>query len=240
MILLFTDFGCQGPYLGQMEIVLRQLAPNVDIVNLMCDAPPGKPRPSAYLLAAISSSLPVDSVCVCVVDPGVGGDRPAVVLKADEQWFVGPDNTLLNTLAKRAEQVQWWTIEWRPKKLSTSFHGRDLFAPVAAQLAKNSDMSGLRPYDGPDLSAWPGDLLEIIYIDHYGNAMTGLRYGASLKDKRLTINDHVVSEADTFCTVPVGQAFWYRNSNGLVEIAVNQGRADEHLRLGLGNEFYLQ
>ncbi len=223
-----------------MELVLRQSAPDVGVINLMCGAPSGKPRPSAYLLAAISSSFPVGSVFVCVVDPGVGGGRRPVVLKADERWFVGPGNGLLNMVAKRAEQVQWWTIEWRPKKLSTSFHGRDLFAPIAARLAKNGDMSGLRPNDGPDLSAWPGDLLEIIYIDHYGNAMTGLRYGASLKEKRLVINDHVVSEADTFCSVPVGQAFWYQNSIGLVEIAVNQGRADEHLGLGIGNEFYLQ
>ena len=177
---------------------------------------------------------------MCVVDPGVGGDRTAVVLKADDHWFVGPENGLLNTVAKHAEQVQWWTIEWRPKKLSTSFHGRDLFAPVAARLAKNSDMSGLYPYDGPDLSAWPGDLLEIIYIDHYGNAITGLRYTTLLKDKRLVVNDRIVSEADTFCMVPVGQAFWYPNSNGLVEIAVNQGRADEQLRLQVGNGYYLQ
>jgi len=240
MILLFTDFGWQGPYLGQMEFVLRKMVPNVDVINLMCDAPFGKPLPSAYMLAALSSSQPGYAIWVCVVDPGVGGDRLPVVLKADEQWFVGPENGLLNMVARRAEKVQWWTIEWCPKKLSSSFHGRDLFAPVAARLAKNSDISGLRPFDGPDLSAWPRDLLEIIYIDHYGNAMTGLRDTALLKDKLLVINEHKVSSADTFCSVPVGEVFWYKNSIGLVEVAVNQGRADEHLSLLVGNQFYLQ
>ena len=132
MIFLFTDFGPAGPYLGQMEAVLRINAPGVDIINLVSDAPAGDPRLASYLLAALAADLPEGNVFLCVVDPGVGGERLPVALEADRRWFVGPDNGLLNTVAVRAKRVAWQIITWWPERLSASFHGRDLFAPVAA------------------------------------------------------------------------------------------------------------
>jgi len=102
MILLFTDFGSTGPYLGQMEAVLRIHAPGVDVIDLLNDAPPGEPRLAAYLLAALAKHFPAGSIFLSVVDPGVGGERLPVVLEADGRWFVGPDNGLLNTVAVHA------------------------------------------------------------------------------------------------------------------------------------------
>ncbi|MDO9139608.1 MAG: SAM-dependent chlorinase/fluorinase [Methylobacter sp.] len=175
-IILFTDFGPSGPYLGQMESVLRQTALNVPVINLLSNAPIADPRLSAYLLAALRHSFPVNSIFLAVVDPGVGGERKAVVLQADGQAFVGPDNGLLNTVAVQSQHTQWSEIIWRPERCSMSFHGRDIFAPIAAKLAINAADDLLRPFDRNDLSAWPHDLAEVIYFDHYGNAMTGLRY----------------------------------------------------------------
>ncbi len=103
-IVLFTDFGPAGPYIGQMESVLRQTAPNVPVINLLSNAPSADPRLSSYLLAALRHSFPVDSIFLAVVDPGVGGARRAVVLEAAGQLFVGLDNGLLNIIA--AEQIQ--------------------------------------------------------------------------------------------------------------------------------------
>lgn len=237
MILLFTDFGCQGPYLGQMEFVLRKSAPDVEVINLVSDAPARNPRPSAYLLAALSGFFAKQSIFLCVVDPGVGGNRLPIVLKADGKWFLGPDNGLLNTVALHADQIQWWTIEWRPENLSASFHGRDLFAPMAAQIGRNDDVSGLQPYAGPDLTNWPEDVHETIYIDHYGNVVTGLRYNPAFAGKMLIIDNHEIAQSDTFSSVPEGQAFWYQNSSGLVEIAVNQEKADKYLGLSIGKLF---
>jgi S-adenosylmethionine hydrolase len=241
MIVLFTDFGNGGPYLGQVEAKLYSEAGDMRVVHLVNDAPAGEPRLSSYLLAATSSDFPPGSVFLCVVDPGVGGERLPVVLKADDKWFVGPDNGLLNSVAVQAERVHWWIIHWKPEKLSASFHGRDLFAPIAAQLATGNHPDENDCYPGPDLNSWPADIPAIIYIDHYGNAMTGWRYTRDLDNKVLVWNRmHAIEQAGTFCEVEPGQAFWYCNSSGLVEIAVNRGRADQKLGVTAGGEFRFQ
>ncbi|MCK9395916.1 MAG: SAM-dependent chlorinase/fluorinase [Methylobacter sp.] len=233
-IVLFTDFGPSGPYVGQMESVLRQLAPNVPVINLLSNAPTADPCSSSYLLAALRHSFPEGSIFLAVVDPGVGGERRAVVLQADGQTFVGPDNGLLNTVAVQSRDVQWSEITWKPEHCSMSFHGRDLFAPVAAKLAVNAADGLLRPFDRNDLSDWPEDLAVVVYFDHYGNAMTGFRYQEAFRGKALTVNGIVIEQADTFSAVKDRQAFWYENSSGLVEIAVNKGRAKQQLALKLG------
>ena len=238
MIVVFTDFGAGGPYAGQLEAVLRTEALGIDVVRLMEDAPRGDPRLSAYVLAAISRRFSEGTVFLCVVDPGVGGRRLPIILRADGLWFVGPDNGLLNSVAVHARICDWWIIEWRPEKMSPTFHGRDLFAPVAARLACGDVPDENRPYAGPDLSSWPMDIATIIYIDHYGNAMTGWRYSRALDGKILLCNGHHrIKQSHTFCDVNPGEAFWYCNSSGLVEIAVNLGRADEELGLSLGSGF---
>ncbi len=235
-IVLFTDFGPSGPYLGQMESVLRQIAPDVPVINLLSNAPTADPRLSSYLLAALRHSFPANSIFLSVVDPGVGGERRAVVLQADGQTFVGPDNGLLNTVAVQAQDAQWLEIVWKPEYCSMSFHGRDIFAPIAAKLAINVADGLLQPFDRNDLSEWPQDLAEVIYFDYYGNAMTGLRYLEAFSGKTLTVNGIVINQADTFGDVEEQRAFWYENSSGLVEIAVNKGRAEQQLALKLGTK----
>lgn len=238
MILLFTDFGNEGPYLGQVEAKLFQCAREHRVIQLVNNAPAGDPRLSSYLLAATSAEFPAGSIFLCVVDPGVGGERLPIVLKADGKWFVGPDNGLLNSVAVQAKKVHWWIIHWRPDNLSASFHGRDLFAPIAAQLANGNHPDENECYAGPDLNSWPADFDRIIYIDHYGNAMTGWRYSRGLDNKMLRIEGQpAMKQANTFCDVEPGQAFWYCNSSGLVEIAVNQERADTRFGMQPGMAF---
>ncbi|MDP1663953.1 MAG: SAM-dependent chlorinase/fluorinase [Methylobacter sp.] len=239
-IVLFTDFGPSGPYIGQMESVLRLAAPNVPVINLLSNAPTANPRLSSYLLAALRYSFPVNGIFLAVVDPGVGGERRAVVLQADGQRFVGPDNGLLNTVAVQAQDTQWSEIIWKSEHCSMSFHGRDIFAPVAARLAINSAGDLLQPFDRNDLSDWPQDLEAVIYFDYYGNAMTGLRYHEKLAGKILNIHGIAIKQADTFGDVEEQQAFWYKNSSGLVEIAVNKGHAQQQLGLTLGMEISFQ
>lgn len=233
-IVLFTDFGPSGPYIGQMESVLRLSAPHVPIINLLSNAPTADPRLSSYLLAALRYSFPVNSIFLAVVDPGVGGQRRAVVLQADGQIFVGPDNGLLNTVAVQAQNTKWSEIIWRPGHCSMSFHGRDIFAPIAAKLAINTAANLLQPFDRNDINDWPQDLAEAIYFDHYGNAMTGLRYSEAFSGKMLTVNGIQLKQAGTFSAVEEQQAFWYKNSSGLVEVAVNKGHAEQQLALKLG------
>ena len=235
MIVLFTDFGLQGPYTGQMKAVLHQMAPGTPSIDLFADAPAGNPKASAYLLAAYAAWFPAGTVFLCVVDPGVGGARPPIVIEADGRWYVGPGNGLFELIQRRAEATRCWDIDWRPERLSASFHGRDLFAPVAARLARGEPPPGQPRQDDAERRAnWPDDLPEIVYIDHFGNAMTGLRAAVLPPEARLVAAERVMEPARTFSDRPPGTAFWYANANGLAEIAVNQGRADRELGLGIG------
>jgi S-adenosylmethionine hydrolase len=124
---------------------------------------------------------------------------------------------------------------WRPEALSASFHGRDLFAPAAARLARGDTAVELtRPGEIGRYPDWPDDLPEIVYVDRYGNAMTGLRAALLSATACLAVGGRVLTRRRTFSDVPEGVAFWYENSNGLAEIAVNAGRADANLGLTVG------
>jgi S-adenosylmethionine hydrolase len=235
LIVLFTDFGLHGPYTGQMKAVLHQMAPSIPIIDLFADAPAGNPKPSAYLLAAHAVWFVAGTVFLCVVDPGVGGTRPAIILEADRRWYVGPGNGLCELVRRRAGKTRRWDIDWKPERLSASFHGRDLFAPVAAMLARGEPPPGTPRNDDSDRQAeWPDDLGEIVYIDHFGNAMTGLRVAQLPRAARLVVTGRILERAKTFSDRQQGTAFWYENSNGLAEIAVNQRRADHELGLSIG------
>jgi S-adenosylmethionine hydrolase len=235
MIVLFTDFGLEGPYTGQMKAVLHREVPGVPIVDLFADAPVGNPKASAYLLAAYAGWFPATTIFLCVVDPGVGGRRPPITLAADDRWYIGPGNGLFELVQRRADKARTWDIEWKPDRLSASFHGRDLFAPVAAMLARGEPPPGrLRENDADRRPDWPDDLYEVVYLDHFGNAITGVRATMMPSDARLVAAGRVLERARTFSDLPGGTPFWYENSNGLIEIAVNQGRADHELGLAIG------
>lgn len=238
MILMFTDFGLEGPYLGEMEAALRREAPEIPVVNLMADAPAFSPRPAAYLLAALAERVPAGDVVLGVVDPGVGGDRTPLALEADGRWFVGPDNGLFELVARRsAAPPRAHAIAWRPTRLSPSFHGRDLFAPVAARLARGGggDLVSALPEGAARRPDWPDDLAEIVHVDRYGNAVTGLRATALAEGTVLVAGGRRLARARTFSAVAPGEAFWYENSAGLAEVAVNAGRAADALRLSTGS-----
>jgi len=209
MIVLFTDFGVAGPYVGQVKAVLAQLAPGHPVIDLQHDAPSCDPKSAAYLLAALVDSLPPDGVFLCVVDPGVGGDRAPGVLKADDRWFIGPDNGLFEMVIRQSlepgEEVRWWNISWRPEDLSASFHGRDIFAPVAARLVSGQGPDGGAGdgFSARELSShrredWPDDLHQVIYIDGFGNAMTGIRAGQLDRDNSITLKGTKIQFAETF------------------------------------------
>ena len=237
MIFLFTDFGAADLYVGQVKTVLLQHAPNVPVIDLLHAAPAFNVKASAHLLAALTAQIPPGSVTLAVVDPGVGGARDAVALNADGSWFVGPDNGLLSVLAARARACEYWRITWRPVEMSASFHGRDLFAPVAAAIAHGEFPAGKAESSARlrvDFGA--ADLGEIIYIDHYGNAFTGLRAQGLPRDARIVAGGKWLNYARVFSDAAAGGVFWYENSLGLVELAGNGCSAAEKLELKTGRE----
>jgi len=240
MIVLYTDFGVNDHYVGQLKAVLARRAPHTPVVDLFHEVPVFDIQAAAYLLPALTTCFPINSIFCCVVDPGVGGKRRACIVQADGLWFVGPDNGLFNVIAQRARRMRWWELLWRPVSSSNTFHGRDIFAPVAAALASGCmpEVKEVNPRDQVDMH-WPSELAKVVYIDHYGNIITGIRACNFAETGSITLASRTIGRAETFSDVEIGTAFWYENSNGLVEIAVNQGNAATLLNVQTGDHFDL-
>ena len=235
-IFLFTDFGANDLYVGQMEAVLGERAPGAHVIHLLHEAPRFDPKASAHLLAALAKGVARDSVIVGVVDPGVGSDRGEIVMNADGRWYVGPDNGLFSVIAARASSRTIWRITGHASGVSPSFHGRDVFAPMAAAIAIGAFPNDyVAPAHELAVKVNGDDLAEIIYLDHYGNAWTGLRATGLPPDRALRAAGRDILRARVFAEVPPGTAFWYENSSGLVEIAVNRGSAAAALALAIGD-----
>lgn len=235
MIFLFTDFGATGIYVGQVKAVLQSHAPREVVIDLLHDAPAFNVKAGAHLLAALAARLPRDSVTVAVVDPGVGGLRAPVAVLADGRWLVGPDNGLISVAVARARKCEAYSIGWRPKELSASFHGRDLFAPVAGMLARGERKRAALKKAALAASFGPDDIAEVVYVDHYGNAVTGLRASGLPRTAQLAVGGRRIVRARVFSDAPAGEAFWYENSVGLAEIAANSDSAAARLGLRIGD-----
>ena len=234
-IVLMTDFG-GGLYVGQMRARLNALLPMTPVIDLVHDLPAFRPDLAAYLLPALVRDMPDDTLYLCVVDPGVGGERAALLIQTDSGWFIGPDNGLLAPLVRRVPNACAWRIGWQPPVMSASFHGRDWFVPAAARLCQGLDLQ-IASLDTEALvgADWPTETPAILYVDHFGNLISGLN--ASGRDHRLwlQVGAERLPHARTFCEVASGAPFWYENAFGLVEIAVNQGRADQLFGLAAGD-----
>jgi hypothetical protein len=203
------------------------------VLDALHDVPAYGVEPAAHLLASLAPMYPEGSTFLAVVDPGVGGRRGAIVVRADGRSFVGPDNGLLSVVWRRARRRRCLRIAWRPARLSSSFHGRDLFAPVAAALATRVPRGWLAAKSHPDLLLDGRDLARVIYIDHYGNAVTGLRANCFPRNAELVLKERRLRYAPTF--ERASGPFWYENSMGLVEIASPRGSAARALGLKIGS-----
>jgi S-adenosylmethionine hydrolase len=237
MIVTFTDYGRSGPYVGQLHAVLISEAPRVPIVDLLVDAPAHDPKAASYLLAAFGASFPTGTIFLAVVDPGVGAERAGVAVEIDGRWYVGPDNGLFEHVCRRAATPPHWTrLSRRQPAPSATFHGRDVFAPVAARLAKGRPAPGEPIGSGLRFPEWPDDWPAVLYIDSFGNAMTGARAVSVPANAVIEVAGLKLPRLRTFSEALNGAAFWYENSSGLVEIAVNRGRAADVLDLTPGQE----
>lgn len=234
-LVLATDYGIAGSYVGQLKSAIYKIAPNAHIIDLIHDLPAFNPKASAYLLASYLEHIPEDSIVVGVVDPGVGSSREPIILEGDGYTFVGPNNGLFSIAAKKLSSFKLFEIVLTGKPISKTFHGRDIFAPIAAQTAVESN---------PDLESmqiekligfdWSNELFEVIYIDHYGNAVTGINQNQIQTGQAITVDDKKISYAETFSAVGKGECFWYANSDGLIEIAAREASAAESINLTVG------
>jgi S-adenosyl-L-methionine hydrolase (adenosine-forming) len=239
VIVLFTDFGVRDPYVGQVKARLAEHAPAQPVLDLLHEVPDFNPHAGAHLLAAFAPGFPPGSVFLAVVDPGVGTPRDAVVVLAGGNWFVGPDNGLLSVVAARNPDARSWRITWQPDALSATFHGRDLFALIAADIARGEfPADKLSPTDKLKVAFDAGDLARVIYVDHYGNAWTGVR--GLMPDARVSVAGQPFRHGDSFGFVGKGEGFWFINSVGLLELAVNRGSAATAFGLKVGDPVQVQ
>lgn len=237
MILLFTDFGISGPYLAEMSARILRINSRAQVLNLISNVMHFEITAAAYLLNAYSQQFPRKTVFLCVIDPGVGGERLPVVLECDGRWYVGPMNGLFDVLISNSSEFSLFEIPVDNGIISRSFHGRDVFAPMAAKLdngASPVDLGLVEVVEAVDKA--PCSLREIIYLDDYGNGFTGIQAADINKEDIVQVADHELRYAHSFCYVSEGEGMWYLNSVNLVEIAVNQGSAKDKYGLTVGKK----
>jgi S-adenosylmethionine hydrolase len=232
-IALLTDFGLSDPYVGIMKGVIVSCAPGVPILDITHSVGPQDVRQGALLLDAAWRWFPEGTVFVCVVDPGVGTARRAVVVASADRLFVGPDNGLFGLLP--APVTREITAPWGLAARSRTFHGRDLFAPVAARLATGAPFREVGPLvSDPVPTALPepdADGGEVIWIDHYGNCITNLPPRDS---GAVEVGEQVLPVHQAYGDVSEGAALALTGSTDRLEVAVRGGSAARELGIGLG------
>ncbi len=249
-ITLTTDFGLDDWFVGTMKGVIGAICPGAHIVDLTHGVPPGDVQAGAFALASAYRYFPRGTVHLAVVDPGVGSDRPALAVKAREHLFVGPDNGLLSIAIEqlgKAEIRQITNRRWMLEKVSQTFHGRDIFAPVAAHLSAGKRFASVGPVARAQVALnlpRPREGAEeisgaVVYVDRYGNAITNIRnegFQGPGRAADVFLRSRRISRVhDCYQSVPVGKPVCVPGSAGFLEIAVNQGNAARQLRLKVGS-----
>ena len=240
IITLTTDFGTSDGYVGAMKGVIARIAgtrPAPAVVDLAHDIPPGDIAHAAWVVATSTIEFPHGSIHVVVVDPGVGGTRRGVVLRARGRWYVGPDNGVFAYVAERASEA--YAIEnerFRAEHVSRTFHGRDVFARTAAAIASGEDpaTAGPRVELAGRLPWGPRELRtgRVVHIDRFGNLISDLPEAEA--GPAIAIGGEVLPLVGTYEDVAPGELLAYVGSAGTVEIAVRDGRADRRLLLARG------
>ena len=237
MIIICTDYG-SSIYTGQVIAKITSIAPQIPVINAIDDLPVFDAKASAYLLNALVRNLPETCIIVAVVDPSVGGERAPICFKHGSRWFLGPDNGLFSRIVRHTNVDIFCIDPGRCAGLSPTFHGRDLFGPAAAALSLDKNSLSKTKFKNSATvkfaQQWPDDLNEIIYIDSFGNGMSGISADSLCRESVLRVNGVEFKQAEKFCDVTLGDRFWYENSLGLVEVALNQDSAASKFGLLIG------
>jgi S-adenosyl-L-methionine hydrolase (adenosine-forming) len=248
IITLTTDFGLRDSFVGAMKGVIFGIAPAVHIVDITHGIAAGDIRGGAFALLTAAPFFPAETIHVAVIDPGVGSPRKAIAIRTPRATFLGPDNGVLSWAVREEDQLEIRSVE-NPElflpHLSSTFHGRDLFAPAAAWLAGKRELRDL----GPELADfqrtdWPNPVrvqegwkTEVIHVDVYGNAITALpAERARAANFVLLPRGARIPFGQFYAVVPRGSPVALIGSSGFVEIAINQGDAANELSLSAGSE----
>jgi S-adenosylmethionine hydrolase len=259
IITLLTDFGTQDYFVAAMKGVILSRNPHAQIIDITHEVPPQNIRAGAFNLLAAYRDFPAGTIHVAVVDPGVGSDRRAIIMECANQFFVAPDNGLLSWIAQREKkcfvyQVTDKTVFRQP--VSNTFHGRDIFAPVAAALSTGKTPAELGPLvdsiaqlESLEPKVNDDGRIEgaIIHIDRFGNCITNLtaeHVGGRGADAnlKLMVNETLISSVRQFFSDksgPDGELFMLLGSAGFIEIAARNASAAAILNARSGQSLAL-
>jgi len=258
-IVLLTDFGFRDYYVGVMKGVIYGVAPEARIVDLSHNIMPQDVAEAAFVLASSYRYFPPGTIFVCVVDPGVGSDRAIICAEIDKRVFLAPDNGLLGILASEHAPKNVYEVtntDYFLQDLSRTFHGRDIFAPVAGHLSSGVSPSAfgpavahLRNLPLPKPVRTPSGSLrgEIVYIDQFGNLVTSISE-ATLRNSFRCPDDHLAVSVKRRTIQGMSQSYSAReagellatiSSSGFLEVAVNQGSAERELGCQKGDSVTL-
>lgn len=256
IVTLLTDFGGRDGYRGILHGVILGHEPRARIVDLSHDVAAQDVRGGALVLESAVAHFPRGTIHLAVVDPGVGGERRAVAVETEDFILVGPDNGLLALAAARSSRVKSIVdLEAPPPReaVSRTFHGRDLFAPVAARLASGVAIAEcgrpgapLAPLDLPEPRHVEGSIVaQVIHVDHFGNLVLNVRAadlaGFRGEELSVTLGGVQIDRVSThYAAVREGRPVVVWNSWGRLEIAVRNGSAARHLRAGVGDRAELR
>lgn len=255
VIALFTDFGTTDPYVAQMKGAILTIDPGARLLDVTHDVTPFDVMQGSYLLDQAAQEFPAGTIFVAVVDPQVGSDRAPILLKTGAgKFYAGPDNGLFTRLIDREGFSAAWKLDrrlyFRGGTQSATFHGRDIFGPVAAHLAQGTDPADMgTPLKLSDLEIAPshapaiaGGLVsvEVLHVDHYGNVILNLTSASDAAGKLHMGNLVKINIGKDSFTGPLvrtyadsekGKLILLYGSNGLLEISMNQGSAAQKLKV---------
>lgn len=234
-IALTTDFGSGSSYVAQMKGVLLSSLPEARMVDVSHDVPPQSIREAALLLRGVAFAFPLGTVHVVVIDPGVGSERRGIAVQSGGMFFVGPDNGVLGAALSRpdAQCVHLDKEAFFRQPVSPTFHGRDIFAPVAAELAAGLSLQQVgSPLSAPLTSNLPdptceGDTIsgEVLGADRFGNLLTNLPGTLVHQGHPLNLGRRVLPWVTTYAEAPEKTLVALIGSDGYVEVAIRDGSA---------------
>ncbi len=251
-VTLLTDFGNKDHFVGTMKGVLHGIAPETTVIDISHDVPPQDIKSAAFLLMCAYSYFQKNTLHVAVVDPGVGSKREIILVKTKNYFFLAPDNGVLS-YALEHEKIQNVTEitneKYWLKTISRTFHGRDIFAPVAAHLANGVSPSKLGakinpaaltlyPFPRPAFGKTKNNCMgEILYIDRFGNLITNIPEGALRAFKYAKINGKKIKTlASSYSAGESEVLIALYGSAGFLEIACNGGSAQKKLSAKIGDK----
>lgn len=248
IITLTTDFGLKDYYVAAMKAVLIRHCPDARLIDVTHQVPRHDILCGSITLERAIDGFPPGTVHLAVVDPGVGTDRRILIVEINQQIVICPDNGLITWAWRLHERAQAWEMTWRPRESSSTFHGRDIMAPVAGRLATGDQIATLAHQinDPVLLDVEPSDNVNcarVIHLDSFGNATTNLSYemlkGTIFKDVKIK-GRKPVRLRRTYCDVAPGKPLALIGSSGLLEIAVRDGDAARQLKIKIGDEITLK